>query len=287
MGRHGRGDSESLAEFFSFVETAYHGPPASYVPWKFIWRGLGNANYALHSKMYRDISDDGRVRRTEIELRTEEAKLLRTARRTWHIGQSAQGRLSDLDVLAVIQHHEGATRLIDFSHNALVGLWFAVQDPKYDGLKDSRVVVVDTSNTGAGVTRTSREVPSEWHYKSELPWSEDWGEHGRQALFWNASPIDPRMASQHGCFLFGPVPANVRAYASVPITAVNEDQLRRICGLTSVSGTHPGNIMFTVRVEMGTRAQIRQTLERSFGLTHARLFPDTHGLIKYRASVSD
>lgn len=58
-----------------------------------------------------------------------ETSLLRHAR---HKGfDTENGKiLTDFELLAKLQHHGAATRLVDFSKNVLVALWFAIQDNK-------------------------------------------------------------------------------------------------------------------------------------------------------------
>jgi FRG domain len=40
---------------------------------------------------------------------------------------------TDMEVLVYAQHHGAPTRLLDWSRNPLVGLWFTVSDARYDG----------------------------------------------------------------------------------------------------------------------------------------------------------
>ena len=55
-----------------------------------------------------------------------------------------QGRkVSDLQLLAKLQHLGAATGLLDFTWSPLVALWFASQDPKCDG----QLFIVNTNNT--------------------------------------------------------------------------------------------------------------------------------------------
>ena len=46
-------------------------------------------------------------------------------------------KLSDLELLAKLQHHGAATCLIDFTGNPLVALWFACQEPNGKAAKSS------------------------------------------------------------------------------------------------------------------------------------------------------
>lgn len=91
----------------------------------YMWRGQGNLEWPIHSAAYRRLSKEvGRGQKvTEKRLKHYEERLLRMAR---HQGYGFEhGRmLSDFEVLAKLQHHGAATRLIDCSRNLLVALWF-------------------------------------------------------------------------------------------------------------------------------------------------------------------
>ena len=62
--------------------------------------------------------------------------------RTRGFGNELGERLSDLQLLAKLQHFGAATGLLDFTWSPLVALWFACQDPHCDG----RVFVVNTND---------------------------------------------------------------------------------------------------------------------------------------------
>ena len=58
--------------------------------------------------------------------------MIKTAKR--HFPDKYQEEMSDLDILADIQHNGGATCLVDFSKNVITGLWFACNaDTDADG----------------------------------------------------------------------------------------------------------------------------------------------------------
>ena len=62
--------------------------------------------------------------------------------RTQGFGFEAGRRLSDLQVLAKLQHLGSPTGLLDFTWSPLVALWFACQDPAHDG----KVFVINTND---------------------------------------------------------------------------------------------------------------------------------------------
>ena len=68
--------------------------------------------------------------------------------RTRGFGFESGRRLSDLELLAKLQHFGAATGLLDFTWSPLVALWFACEDPSRDG----KLFLVDTND----VMRVSR-----------------------------------------------------------------------------------------------------------------------------------
>lgn len=89
----------------------------------YMWRGQGNVDWAIHSAAFRRLKFTSRIV-TERKMRKYELELLRKARHKGY-GYEEGRRLADFEVLAKLQHHGAATRLIDFSRNMLVALWFA------------------------------------------------------------------------------------------------------------------------------------------------------------------
>ena len=93
-----------------------------------IFRGQADREWPLES------SADRRLRkvtpRDVIEYVIE--RLLHPARDEGY-GHHAGKPLSDLELLATLQHHGAATCLIDFTSNFHIALWFACQDHQLDG----------------------------------------------------------------------------------------------------------------------------------------------------------
>lgn len=83
----------------------------------YMWRGQGNVDWAIHSAAYRRLKFTHR-NVSERRMRNYEVELLRKARHKGY-GYEEGRRLADFEVLAKLQHHGAATRLIDFSSDLL------------------------------------------------------------------------------------------------------------------------------------------------------------------------
>lgn len=97
------------------------------VPGDYVFRGVPNQKYRIEASAYRRPKEENRsfkkFLRTNEDL-IEEAKL-----RGYNRGYTERNgqELKDLEILAELQHFGAATCLIDFTHNALIALWFACQ----------------------------------------------------------------------------------------------------------------------------------------------------------------
>lgn len=113
--------------------------------WRPLYRGLANAGWDVESAAYRRIKKYGGSPPSHEEFKNDIGQLLDNARMRDH--HRHEGReLSDLELLARLQHFGAATCLVDFTQNPLVALWFACREkPK----KDGKVVVMDTDVSGA------------------------------------------------------------------------------------------------------------------------------------------
>ena len=104
----------------------------------FAFRGQGNAHWPLHSAATRRLR---RHRGEGVQNSPEFPSLyldyynstLMAPARTQELGVEMGRELSDLQLLAKLQHLRAATGLLDFSWNPLVGLWFACEEPDVEG----------------------------------------------------------------------------------------------------------------------------------------------------------
>ena len=116
----------NLADFLDAVQkiSAYQSATGS----RFVWRGAANSTWALHSSLVRSFETKHRtLPSTETDLRAFEDEVVKEAREwglDWH---GSGGRLMALELLAALQHYGAPTRMLDFTYNPLIALWFAVE----------------------------------------------------------------------------------------------------------------------------------------------------------------
>lgn len=280
----------SLADYVDIVTAL----SAAWPDRRFVWRGVADAGYALHSSLYRQIRASGKEK--EEDLASSETAIVSEAR-SWWLQRTANDRLSALELLAALQHQGVPTRLLDFSHNALVSLWFAVEQKRDEHGKpredsDGRIFIAQSDG---------REIGPEWERASDLPWeSEEPPQWDSDIFIWTPPPIDPRMSRQQGCFVFGGVPsttggwnrspksigllkqAEVRECVSIPIRLNSPKYLLS----AKQSGKTPGfPLAFTLRIPAQAKPELRQQLERGFGYTHAMLYPDYPGFAAFGTAI--
>ncbi|MCC7006230.1 MAG: FRG domain-containing protein, partial [Ottowia sp.] len=182
---------------------------------QFAWRGQVNANWPLHSSLYRRLYKTTEKIPKEADLFKEESKIL-TELHQWGLHFSPHsGRLSILNQLAMLQHYGAPTRLIDVTFNAWVGVWFAVEEKWRDGKPvneddDARLFAFDVTNRLINEHQEYRK----WEDDVSRPWKPtrkpkliDEKAWTTSFFAWKPSSLDARIAAQNGGFLFGGVPS--------------------------------------------------------------------------------
>jgi hypothetical protein len=258
---------------------------------RFVWRGVINASWALHSSLVRRYFEDNGRLPTERQLQVLEAQIVEKARDwglDWHSGG---GRLTGLELLGALQHFGTPTRLLDFTFNPLIALWFAVER---DDSVDGRVFAIDFSERTVDRALASTSDPW-WFVRPPSDW-------GQRSWVWRPPPIEARMIRQDGCFLVGGTPGTVpgrnvreagrwrplrapeiRACMSVPFSLINYEQAVAASEGRRLPGRQPSASSFTLRVR--NTAAIREDLERTFSYTYASVYPDFPGFAAYARSL--
>jgi hypothetical protein len=256
---------------------------------KFVWRGVKDATWPMYSSLARSYVDQMGLLPTERQLREFESKYLDEALEwglDWH---SSSGRLSALELLAALQHYGIPTRLVDFTFNPLVALWFATE-----GDIDGRLFAIDISTRQ--VARNDAFAADPWWYRISGDSATEWTSN---TWIWTPPPFEPRIVRQQGCFLMGGIPTTVprrnaknkegqsvslhadevRSCMSLPFSLISYKQAEAAFEGRALQGVQPVTRAFTLRVT--NKPALREELERAFDLSFRTLFPDFPGLGMY------
>ena len=160
---------------------------------EYLFRGLPCATYDIIASAYLRLNPEAGPEQL-IELNKA---LIKDARLQGHDDRNGR-KLSDLEVLAKLQHFRTATCLIDFTYSPLVALWFACQ-PTSEGDSDGKVSAVHNDpNKITAVTPDllTTDTHIDHFFKADA--------NGKYPLYrWQPSQLNNRIVSQHSVFVFG------------------------------------------------------------------------------------
>jgi hypothetical protein len=243
------GEISEPSSFQELIELTLDPAPDQY--WfARMWRGQADIDWPLHSTAYRRLSRktylSGGEAPDEEDLVNYEKQLLRLADHRGFRYQDGR-RLPDFELLARLRHHGAATRLIDATRNALVGLWFCCSSlPKKAGL----LVGVHTSYIsgyeGEAETRDYDEVVADLDEE--------------QLKTWEPSPHSPRVAAQHSQFLYSALSAEKTGTLVLP----------------------EKKSVLAIAITPQLKAHSEKILSQVFDIRRLTLFPDFDGLSSSR-----
>ncbi len=116
MAKEGPSRVRTLGGFLKWAEQFNDG--------QYLFRGVPNKTYKIEASASRRLQ--GLDKHNPVRLLKINQELIENARLLGH-DQLHGKRLSDLALLAELQHYRAATCLIDFTSNALIALWFACE----------------------------------------------------------------------------------------------------------------------------------------------------------------
>ena len=166
--------------------------------------------------------------------------------RTRGFGFESGRRLSDLEVLAKLQHFNAATGLLDFTWSPLVALWFACEDATRDG----KLFAVNT-NDAILVSRISSD---EWAQSATAVFSADAG--SPQLSYW-----EPTQSGDASARILGQRSVLIIGRPLLPFDT---------------------NVMNEVIVKKGAKETLRRELE-SLDIHEESLFQDLYGFAQASA----
>lgn len=238
---------KELIETINQEDTKAVGEP--YLPTR-IWRGQANIEWKIHSSAYRRLENEHKIWQeieqgsdedykyfSETELIDYETKLIIQAT---HKGyrKNEFDYLSDFELLAKLQHHGAATRLIDFSRNAFVALWFCVTE-----LENQTGCLIGV-NYDILQGFESRRIDQ--NYKQVIDTL------GNKPVIYDPPKTTNRISAQNAQFLFSKM-------------------VFKNCGSIDLEEE-----LFIV-ISPNLKAEVKHILKSSFGFDNNYLFPDIDG----------
>ena len=166
---------------------------------EYLFRGVPDDSYKIEASACRRLP--GAERSNPYRLLRINERLIEEARLLGHDQKNGR-QLSDLDLLAELQHFGAATCLIDFTRNALIALWFACQRSSTEGKAkkevNGKVFAVPRAGVGRFETVDTKLTEKDIDYFFEPD------ESGRYRLYqWEPKLQNNRIITQHSVFVFG------------------------------------------------------------------------------------
>ena len=209
---------------------------------QYLFRGVSKHTYKLEASAYRRLPE--KERNNPNKLLKINRELIDKARLLGH-DQKDGHYLSDLELLAELQHFGAATCLIDFTRSAQIALWFACQQSS-TGEASGKVFAVRSDDPALFRTITPKLVTEE---NIEYFFQQD--ERGRCPLYqWQPKQQNNRVIAQQSVFMFG----------GSEIVATAE------CVILKSS-----------------KSEILDSLDNSASITEASIYPDFDGFARLHA----
>ena len=177
---------ETFREFIEWIAQFKNG--------QYLFRGVSRECYAIEASACRRLPTDSDDPSKLLDINK---RLIDDARTLGHDLKNGR-QLSDLDLLAELQHCGAATCLIDFTHSALVALWYSCQQST-DGEANGKVFAVHIDEPG----RFKRVTP-ELVTQKNIDYFFNPNEY--QLYQWQPKLQNNRIIAQQSIFLFGGSP---------------------------------------------------------------------------------
>lgn len=232
---------------------------------RYVWRGQPDAAWGLNPGLVRRLRNHNGAHWpvTETQLIGHEKQLLESAK------AAGYGRnINDVELLAVLQHHGAATRLLDVSSDPMVAMWFAVENQDSPDKTDGALFAIDISKSES-ISGTDRR-----------PWTNMLDSMRPGAIGYYEPPgADERIKVQRGRFIFSRLTGEEKPDLSLPIDIGNWDDERRkrFFGQARGSGRPVPPSILVLNIRWQIKARLLGLLENSYGYTTETMYPDLSG----------
>ncbi len=173
--------------------------------------------------------------------------------------------LNTLELIAALQHHGAATRLVDFTRNAFLALWFAaVQDPAASHADDMGVVIgVRASRThwlSAEEVRTAKSI------------REVADAHSDFLVAWRPSALFERIRAQQSVHLFSQI--RTRVWGSLDSAPYDDQEQDNFA-----------NNYYAIAVTHDLKLHLSGIWNGTFGYDVSSVFPEIDGFSRAHAAT--
>ena len=227
---------KTLKEFIDWADRFKDG--------QYLFRGVSNKCYPIEESTYRRfylLEDGGEGFHDVLQVNLALISDTRHQRQDQKNGR----QLTDLELLAELQHLGAATCLVDFTRSALVALWFACRESSTGKEKSGKVVVLQTDGIAPLKTVNDQTLDRSLDYFFELDSALSY-----PLYQWHPSFLNNRIIAQQSVFVFGNPP-------------IEEDAKCIVVGCS--------------------KRNILRDLEKLAGITETSLFPDFEGISRVNA----
>lgn len=252
-----------------------------------VWRGLPDHRFKVESTLVRHLRDES-AELTEASLRRRELDILRVAR-NWDIGLSEHGSVTDMHLLAMLQHHGAPTRLIDVTFNPLTALWFACSDTEKIGLPGVLAVLtvsdapVRVTSDIPTLTYDTVTIPREATIISAMRKSQALG----SPILVEPRPKDERMKAQEGAFLTGVFPDGpqdgpVVGLGTAPSSPALSFSLNAMtAGDADIDANEWQGFSYAgIVIRPDLKNKLLPVLDRTFNRSYRTMYPDMPGFVE-------
>ena len=217
---------KTLAEFMKWAKR--------FTPGEYVFRGIRNETYPIRASAYRRLKEEKSFLKF---LQINKDLIDETTLRGY---DERNGRpLSQLEMLAELQHHGAATCLIDFSYSAQIALWFACgKDSETSKDCDSKTSKNSENPSNGKVFAVYNQLPDFKEVDSKkLKNDIDYflqDEENSPLWYWQPRQQNNRIIAQQSIFLFGR--PEFEAYDECVILGNAKDniliELKQVSGIT-------------------------------------------------------
>jgi hypothetical protein len=254
---------------------------------RYVWRGMHDCRFEVRSSLIRHLapppSDD---LPTEDQVRAAEAQVIARARE-WRIGLELGNTATDFHILALLQHHQAFTRLIDVTWNPMTALWFACQPASRDRDIAGALLAFDTTDLVQYETVSPPAAPTLGDLENPLGDSlaralDESAQHQRPFVLSPSLP-DVRMVVQEGLFLGGVTPQvpaiiGLDSFPLAPGPPLDAGTLKSLFQAGRRGRGRPPRLPFAALViSRALKPRMLRILESTYNRRRDVLFPDLAG----------